>query len=469
MKQLPEPSPAPQQTETLDRVSERITRKQADHAAEPIATMPSLAGLKPLPSLPPADVAEQEAPLAKEEAAVESEVTKQEKVAVKEEAAAPGEMEPSQHSTRGKLANVKPSLLPEPVLATLPQPLRDPVAKTMTEESSAAVERLREFSNDDRIAIMPIPSLESGDAIVPSLTHSTPSVTLHTARLLELAQHSIVKSQQSLLRGATHTARKHAISAMQAIVAMRDAQEGGNLHSQQLDHAFDAIRESKDFCGEFGNIDSNALRRMVTVHETAVLKQQDLSVTSSLEATESYLDYAREQLVFAAGGVREGSQALVLLGQIEFQMAKPSDTHSTSVAVTVQQAAVEADPYFAVGYRVLGTTMLQLGMAEEAANCLITSLQIQPTRLAYERLLDVARRLGDVDTARICMKSLEDPRMEEGNLVHSLSPTEFAATHRPAPASIEPSRSSANTETVKAQAKPAARIGFGSLFPFGRR
>jgi hypothetical protein len=291
---------------------------------------------------------------------------------------------------------------------------------------------------------------------------------LHTSRLLEFAQLSIRKSQQSLLRGATHTARKHAIEAMKAIVAMRDAQEGGNVHSLQLECAFDAIRESRDFCGAFGTIDSSALRRMVVVHETTALKDLDLRPISALEATEAYLDVAREQLVLATGGVREGSQALILLGEIEFQIAKPSDTHSTSVAVVVQRAAVEADPYYAVGYVVLGTTLMNIGIVEEASNCLITSLQIEPTRMGYERLLDASRRLGDFGTAKICLKALADPRMEPGNLVYSLSPQEFAMSHRPAPRNFDASRSS-EVETVRAQSEPAARIGFGTLFPFGRR
>ncbi len=319
--------------------------------------------------------------------------------------------------------------------------------------------------------ILQIPSLENAEPLAPPipLPPPTPSVTLHTARLLELAQHALHQSQQSLLRGATHTARKHAIEAMQAVVAMRDAQDGGNLHSQQLERAFDAIRESKDFCGEFGSIDFKALTRMVDVHETTALKQQDLSVITALEATEAYLDFAKNQLVLATGGVREGSQALLLLGQVELEIARASDTHATSVAVAVQRAAVESDPYFAIGYRVLGTTLLNLGLVEEAADCLITSLQIQPTRVAYERLLDIARRLGDVDTARTCMRALEDPRMEEGNLVRTLTPQEFAATHRPLSTSVQAARSSSKSETTSAQSAPAARIGFGSLFPFGRR
>jgi hypothetical protein len=160
---------------------------------------------------------------------------------------------------------------------------------------------------------------------------------------------------------------------------------------------------------------------------------------------------------------------LALLGQVEFQLAKPSDTHSMSVAVAVQRASVEADPQFATGYQVLGTTLLKLGLIEEAAECLVTSLQIQPSRPAYERLLEISRRLGDVDTARICMNALEDPRMEEDALVPNLTPHEFAATHRPTPRTIDSSQSSARPEPTRAQAEPAVRVGLGAIFPFSRR
>ena len=324
--------------------------------------------------------------------------------------------------------------------------------------------------------MLPIPALETAQSCLPpeGLPLPTPSVTLHTTRLLEVAQRSIVKSEQSLNRGATHTSRKYAIEAIQSVIAMRDAQAGGNQHSQQLERAFDAIRESKDFCGEFGTVDTSALQRMVTVHETVALKDQDLSDFTAFEATEVYLNYAKEQLVLATGGVREGSQALLLLGKVEFQIAEPGDAHATSVAVTVQRAAVEADQFYAVGYRVLGTSLLRLGLVEEAADCLIASLRIEPTRMAYESLLEVSRRLGDVDTARVCMKALQDPRMDEGSLVKSLTPEQFATTYRPNPTtrnadSPSPIQASSGPKEIKAQAKPAARIGFGSLFRFGRK
>lgn len=344
-----------------------------------------------------------------------------------------------------------------------PLPLVDPLPSPTSE-----------YAHD--YPMLPIPSLETAQSCLPpaSLPLPTPSVTLHTTRLLEVAQRSIFRSEQSLNRGATHTSRKYAIEAIQSVIAMRDAQAGGNQHSQQLERAFDAIRESQDFCGEFGTVDTSALQRMVTVHETVALKDQDLSDFTAFEATEVYLDYAKEQFVLATGGVREGSQALLLLGEVEFEIAEPGDAHATSVAVAVQRAAVEADPRYAVGYRVLGASLLRLGLVEEAADCLIASLQIQPTRMAYESLLEVSRRLGDVDTARVCVQALQDPRMEEGSLVKSLTPEQFATTYRPNPSTRSPDQSaspevSSGPKEIKAQAKPAARIGFGSLFGFGRR
>lgn len=329
----------------------------------------------------------------------------------------------------------------------------------------------QEFAAEVSGNLFPVPSFEAVPALIsPGLaTPPTPSVTLHTTRLQELAQHSLYTSQQSLQRGATHTARKYAMKAMQAVVAMRDAQEGGNQHSGELDVALDAIRESRDFCGEFGMIDAASLRRMVDVHETTVLKHADLSSFTSLEATEAYLEYSRQQLARAAGGVLEGSQALALLGQTEFQLAKPVDTHAISAAVAIQRAAIESDPEFAAGYRVLGTTLMQLGLVEEAANCFITSLHLQPTRLAYERLLQAARKLGDVDTASICMNALNDPRMDEGIPVQSLTPEQFASTHRPTSVTANGARTSANRGSDEKASESPMRVGLRTLFPFTRR
>ena len=110
-------------------------------------------------------------------------------------------------------------------LPILPNPVRDPQQSTTASDLLLAGEQLQ-LEADDEDAMMRIPSLEGGEALarpVP-VPLRTPSVTLHTTRLLELSQQLVLRSQQSLQRGATHTARKFAIEAMQAVVAMRVAE-----------------------------------------------------------------------------------------------------------------------------------------------------------------------------------------------------------------------------------------------------
>ncbi len=126
------------------------------------------------------------------------------------------------------------------------------------------------------------------------------TVTIHSARLRELARESLRNSSHRMQRQATHSAKKYALEALRSIVAMRDAEAGGNQHAKQLDVALDAIRESDDFCGRFGVVDPIAMKRMVAVHETDVLKGRDLENVSSLEATETYLAVAKKNLIAAA-------------------------------------------------------------------------------------------------------------------------------------------------------------------------
>jgi hypothetical protein len=249
---------------------------------------------------------------------------------------------------------------------------------------------------------------------------------------------------------------------------MRDAEAGGNWNMKKLQIAFDAIRESKDFCGQVGDIDHIALKRMVAVHETDVLKDRDLDNVSGLEATESYLAVARANLVLAAGGFSEASDALVLLGQIEKQNTEAGDTHGAAVAVSLQLAAIEIEPSNAYGYRELGTTLLNQGLVDQAAWALNKSIQIHPTRSSYQRLLEASRRLGDDGTARVCLASLQDPRLPSEIPVQRLSTEQFAASYGPGPTSARPAKAtkSHSTEASKTHSS-GARIR--SLIPFGRR
>ncbi len=352
----------------------------------------------------------------------------------------------------------------EPVIDTTPADETEIVQEPLSDRS-------RQIASHSGFSLLPLKSFEPESAAQLEVRPSEPSTTatIHATRLREIAQESLRISHHRLQRQATHSAKKYALEALRSIVSMRDAQVGGNHHAKQLEIAFDAIRESEDFCGRFGVIDQNALKRMVGVHETLALKDQDLENISSLEATESYLAVARSNLALAAGGAREASDALVLLGQIEKQMSRRGDTHAAAVAVTLQRAAIEIEPENAMGYRELGATLLQQGLVQQAAWALNKSVELRPTRAGYERLLEASRRLGDVDTARVCLASLEDPRMQDEIPFQQLTPEAFASTHRPNLASVEPAKAKPPTVEGKPRQVEASKVSFRSLFPFKRR
>lgn len=336
-------------------------------------------------------------------------------------------------------------------------------------------DQTRQIAENDGFALLPLKDVDSDQASELVADQPFQLSTIHATRLQELAIQSLRKAADRFRRQATHSAKKYTLESLRLIVSMRDAQTGGNQHARQLDQAFDALRESKDFCGRFGPLDQNAIQRMVDSHETQALKDRDIKNLSALEATEAYLNLARENLVRACGGVSEACDALVLLGKIEKQMARPGETHGAAVAVTLQRAAVVIEPNSSHAYGELGATLMQQGLIDQAALALQQSVEMRPTRIGYQRLLEVSRRLGDADTARRCVTSLQKPDLQDSIRVKTLSPVEFAATHRPQLASIAAKPASPNREATPAASESqsketsAIKVSSRSLFPFGRR
>ena len=297
------------------------------------------------------------------------------------------------------------------------------------------------------------------------------AASIHVTRLHGMARESLKTAKHRLQRRATHSAQNYAFKVLHAIVGMHDAKTGGNQHAKSLDEALDAIRESQDFCGRFGVIDQKALKRMVAVHETKALKDQDLQNTSAIEATEAYLAVARDNLVAACEGSQEACEALVMLGQIEASVSTAGATHSASVAVTLHSAAIEVAPNNASGYQAFGTTLASQGLVDQASWAFKQSIQIHPSHSAYRKLLKVARQRGDLATARECLAILRTGNLPSAIPVQTLSPEVFAKTHRPAPRTIQaiqpkkvaPVSSEIETPTTQ------ERVSLRSLFPFSRR
>ena len=302
---------------------------------------------------------------------------------------------------------------------------------------------------------------------LPSVT-----ATVHANRLRELAQISLRDSRSRLQRRATHSAQKYAFEALRLAIDVEDAMEGGNAHMRDLRVARNAIRESKDFGSLTSSVDWRTIQRMVASHETSVLKDHDLTELSSMEATEAYLELAREKLVAAGGRSSLAAEALILLGKIEQQLTSRAEVHSGAVSLTYQGAATLVSPRSAGAHREFGHTLLQQGLVKQSIRSLKQSVAIAPTRAAYQSLLEASRRDGDYDLARHCLAAIDDPRLLHRNAVKPLAPRQFAATYRPAPQAINHTESPSPSPAAKAapeQAEEKTRIGFRSFFSFGRR
>jgi tetratricopeptide (TPR) repeat protein len=368
----------------------------------------------------------------------------------------------------------KPAQAPSPVdepVANVPEPNQyfaaEIVAPTpVSDRSPTATEQL-EFE------LFPLTDVQPDAPIrANSLQGDVPEITNSQAIFLrESARASLHNAQQRLRRRATHSARMYAREALRSIVAMQDAEQGGNAHLKQLDAALSAIRESRDFGIRFGAIDGKAMTRMVAAHETTVLKDRDLEDLTTIEASQAYLLFAQENLVQAAGHAQEASDALVILGNVERGTASQNNAYASAVAVMMQQTAVEISPNSMIAHRELGTTLSQQGLSDQAAASLKQSLSIRPTRSGYVQLLEVSRRCGDIDMVRECVAALKSDKLPSEIAVHNISPKRFATTHRPNLASIPSNKAkttsaASHSETVDSK---TSRISLRSLMPFGRK
>ena len=313
----------------------------------------------------------------------------------------------------------------------------------------------------------PAPEVSLAEKELPSI-----NTTIHANRLRQLAQAALNDSRSGLRRRATHTAQKHALEALRLSIDIEDALDRGNEHVRDLRVAQNAIRESRDFAGVTTTVDWRSIQRMVAVHETEILKSEDLKNLSAVQATEAYLNLARTKLVSAAGDSALAAESMLLLGVIEKQVLSREDVHSGAVGLVYHGAATEIQPNNAEVYREYGRTLLEQGLVSQSVRALKQSVAIKPTKTGYQALLDASRRGGDYDLAQKCLGALKDPSLFNDTAVVQLQPRQFAASYRPTPQTINAiPNGSASKPTPKAEtpSEEKPRISFRSLFSFGRR
>ncbi|WP_144059409.1 hypothetical protein [Rhodopirellula sp. SWK7] len=264
-------------------------------------------------------------------------------------------------------------------------------------------------------------------------------------------------------RGATESAKQAATQTLRTIAALRDAQNGDNAYTTELNTAFVAIRESMDFSGRYGPVDTAAIGRLIEVHQTPVLKGVGTTHLTSARAVDAYLQFAQARLVNATSGGPLAAEATMILADLETLAANTgrsidsppefSALHSSELALTYRRAAVEIAPQNADASADLGRTLLKRSIPNAAKELLLQSVRVAPTRQRVESLLEAAAKSGDFVLVDQCEKQLASQQLPSELPVRMMSPQEFARTGQNVPPAM--ASSVAATGVATNQGPPA--------------
>ncbi len=299
------------------------------------------------------------------------------------------------------------------------------------------------------------------------------SIQVELTRLAE-------SSEKLLRRKAFESAREDAIRGLRLLARTID------LHLQRwecepaLHQALVAIEESKAFETNAGAA-SGSLDRIVSHHSTPVLQGHDLLTLSPAIAAQHYRAYARDAFLVASNNHPWSADMLCVLGktyECEAEQDMQRRLMHLQHATLCYQVAFEIAPARPTIACQLGTSLLALDRADEAALALQSSLGTVPTPQAWNAMAEVHRRLGQVDQARSASEqarllSERDPTFTaEKPAVTEVTPEEFAR-FSPPPMRVNPSvdgslpitQSNRSAESGPRESPPSAANANRGWFP----
>lgn len=265
----------------------------------------------------------------------------------------------------------------------------------------------------------------------------------------EVARRMIEQSSREYSVGAWASAETSAWEALRRaaegveIAARESGQDAGSGQRRlqgsalaNLQIARTAIREARDFGGQYGAVDPSAIRRMVMSHETTLLDAQPIHSLSAADAIDRYLDEARVRLSGIASTSVEAAQAMDLLAAIYLGRAN-ARTLPSSTALCLRRAAIQGQPTNPSLALRLGMHLADLGLYDEARWALQHSMNLQPTQEASDALITVLRKSGRGEEAsrliaanqsRTLQSRRQTPRVPE---VEQVTPQDFATISKP--------------------------------------
>lgn len=335
-------------------------------------------------------------------------------------------------------APVAQIILPPPPAAVEPE--AEPTPAEIRQERISQKRAEQRVRSELEEASRPFYSLPPSDQI---------NLGSRRSQLAEEAVEQLRLANWATKRGAIASAKSAAVETLRTIAALRDTQIGNNSHTQSLAECFDAVRESSDFAGRYGPIDTRAIARLIEVHQTPALKHVVTDHLTSARAVEAYLNFAKMRLVQAVQGGPLAAEAALILADLEVLVsngaieasADQSSLHSAELALMYRRAAVEISPDNADAYAQLGRTLLRRSIPGAAKACLLASVRVQPTRQRVEALLEAAALSGDFILVDQCEKQLANAALPSELPVRVMSPEAFARTSQSMPQRSGPTQS----------------------------
>ena len=299
------------------------------------------------------------------------------------------------------------------------------------ETDEAAIDESQEALEAER----PLPDL----LLLPAYDASRRSKQLE--RIATQADAHCRKGFELAGRGAYFSARAEFVLALRLLAQGLDAEYRTKAHSRTLAAGWTALAEAEDFIPDASNLEAEIdVPGIIRRHRTPVLQDADCKDLTTLDAVESYLSFAQEQLAFAAGSEVAGSMALYGLGKLHNTLAReetPNVRVARSKALVFCQAALLACPRNYMASNELGITLARAGRFEDARGALEHSVGIYSQPTGWKNLSEVYSRLGQSDAAQRALKTAEamrsagaSPRASRPNapsgLVRWVDPNTFA-------------------------------------------
>ncbi|NIP69689.1 MAG: hypothetical protein GTO04_11050 [Planctomycetales bacterium] len=240
-------------------------------------------------------------------------------------------------------------------------------------------------------------------------------------------------------RGATHSARQEFIVVLNRVSQALDHTSGNHQYTTALQAGLVALREAEDFQTGHNRLSTDVdLKRLIATHQTQALKKiLDFQHLTPVMAMQSYLQYGKEQLIFASQQQPVASRALYGLARLETspRQGRPLDKPIRGPrAIALHQAALLVDQKNYAAANELGVLLAHYGQLDGAGDVLSHAAKLSSQPETWHNLARVYEMKGDrkrADQAKMVHHRLlantrkSGKNANEGRQVYWVAPEEF--------------------------------------------